>query len=473
MQPHEPAGDEEVTAIEVHGGSFAWGVKPALRLGDDSDDDGSSSTYSSQRILPLSVSVFNYAWHSLSLSVSPCVSLCLCVSRCVVLVGAGNDEEKPEADAREDPRSKSTCDLAATSDSSAVPDRVAFRLDAVELSVPSGSLVAVVGPVGSGKTSLLHALLGEMDCEGEPVTIRGSVAYAPQTPFILNATLKDNVGFGRDVEASRAHYDACLQACALSQDIKNMKKGDKTAIGESGETISGGQKQRLSLARAAFADADIVLLDDCLSAVDAMVGAHIWEHCISNNGLMKGKTRVFVTHALQYLQFCDTIFVMDKGVVVERGTLASLLSTNAPVMCSLMATYDKNQDVVQALANPKLDGDERRTDAKSGVNESSRDSEKDDSVQEKMQDLDHADDSESSSDDELTGEEERSTGDVKIGPIWKYVQAAGVPHSFGTHTVQCIWHRRICAIRTHGIHLAIQCLNIYVARSSNARFLHY
>ena len=318
--------------------------------------------------------------------------------------------------------------------SSGATERVAFRLDSVDLSVPTGSLVAIVGPVGSGKTSLLHALLGEMDCEGEPVLIRGAVAFASQSPFVVNATLRENVAFGGDIDAKKDHYEACLKACALQQDLDSMKKGDRTEIGESGETISGGQKQRLSLARVAFADADVVLLDDCLSAVDASVGAHIWQHCISDRGLMKGKTRVLVTHALQYLHECDTVFVMDKGAIVERGTLDELLSSKAPVLCSLMATYDENKKMVQSFADTAGEntGDsDGEADEGSSAEEDEKPTDSGKAADTNVECSDSDSDDSGSSDDELTGEEDRGQGDVMVDPIWKYVQAAGIPHSIG------------------------------------------
>ena len=111
-----------------------------------------------------------------------------------------------------------------------------------------------------------QALLGEMDCEGASVTIRGRVAYAAQSAFILNATLRDNVTFGREFE--QEFYNQVIEACALDRDLENMKRGDLSEIGEGGATISGGQKQRVSLARTVYAGTDTVILDDILSAVD-------------------------------------------------------------------------------------------------------------------------------------------------------------------------------------------------------------
>ena len=151
-----------------------------------------------------------------------------------------------------------------------------FRLESVDMDIPVGSLVAVIGSVGAGKSSLLSALLGEMDCEGSPVKIKGRVAYAAQSAFVLNATVKENVLFGQACENDRlGFYEKVLEACALTRDLQTMKKGDLSEVGEGGATISGGQKQRISLARAAFADSDVLLLDDCLSAVDVRCGNYL------------------------------------------------------------------------------------------------------------------------------------------------------------------------------------------------------
>ncbi|KAG0272793.1 hypothetical protein BGZ97_010884, partial [Linnemannia gamsii] len=160
----------------------------------------------------------------------------------------------------------------------------------INLSVAKGSLTAIVGRVGQGKTSLLSALIGEMYKRQGTIRIRGRVAYAAQQAWILNATLKDNITFGLDFDQEK--YDRIVTASGLLPDIEMLPAGDLTEIGERGINLSGGQKQRVSLARAAYQDADVYLLDDPLSAVDAHVDQHLWENLIGPDGLLKDKTRL-------------------------------------------------------------------------------------------------------------------------------------------------------------------------------------
>uniref|UniRef100_A0A915PJI9 Uncharacterized protein n=1 Tax=Setaria digitata TaxID=48799 RepID=A0A915PJI9_9BILA len=194
----------------------------------------------------------------------------------------------------------------------------------ISLNVKKGELVAVVGKVGSGKSSLLSAILGEMDKLDGRMDIFGSVAYAPQQPWIQNLSLMDNILFGTLLDPKR--YETVLDACALKPDLATLPAGDQTEIGEKGINLSGGQKHRVSLARAVYSDSDIVLLDDPLSAVDAHVGRHIFNHVISSQtGLLAKKTRILVTHGLHYLKYCDRIVVMDDGKITEMGTFQELV----------------------------------------------------------------------------------------------------------------------------------------------------
>uniref|UniRef100_A0A671NH09 ABC-type glutathione-S-conjugate transporter n=1 Tax=Sinocyclocheilus anshuiensis TaxID=1608454 RepID=A0A671NH09_9TELE len=194
----------------------------------------------------------------------------------------------------------------------------------INVKVQRGSLVAVVGHVGSGKSSLLSAMLGEMEKKSGHVTVSGSVTYVPQQAWIQNATLKDNILFGR--ERKDSWYQKVLEACALLPDLEILPARDATEIGEKGLNLSGGQKQRVSLARAVYRKADIYLLDDPLSAVDAHVGQHIFEKVIGPNGVLKNKTRVLVTHGLSFLPQADLILVMEDGEITEMGSYAELLS---------------------------------------------------------------------------------------------------------------------------------------------------
>ncbi|KAI7803545.1 putative multidrug resistance-associated protein 1-like [Triplophysa rosa] len=197
-------------------------------------------------------------------------------------------------------------------------------LKKINVKVQHGSLVAVVGHVGSGKSSLLSAMLGEMEKKSCHVTVQGSVAYVPQQAWIQNATLKDNILFGR--ERIPTWYQKVLEACALLPDLEILPARDATEIGEKGLNLSGGQKQRVSLARAVYRKADVYLLDDPLSAVDAHVGQHIFEKVIGPNGVLKNKTRILVTHGLSFLPLADLILVMVDGEITEMGSYSELLS---------------------------------------------------------------------------------------------------------------------------------------------------
>ncbi|KAJ8344973.1 hypothetical protein SKAU_G00291660 [Synaphobranchus kaupii] len=193
----------------------------------------------------------------------------------------------------------------------------------VSVRVPRGSLVAVVGHVGSGKSSLLSALLGEMEKRSGRVTVRGSVAYVPQQAWIQNASMRENILFGREVKDS--WYWKVVEACALLPDLEILPAGDATEIGEKGLNLSGGQKQRVSLARAVYCDRTVYLLDDPLSAVDAHVGQHIFDRVIGPKGLLRDKTRILVTHGLSYLPQADLILVMVDGEITEMGSYPELL----------------------------------------------------------------------------------------------------------------------------------------------------
>ena len=181
--------------------------------------------------------------------------------------------------------------------------------------------MVVVGKVGSGKTSLLQAVLGEMACSHGKVATAGSFAFTAQEPWIRNASLRDNVLSNAPYDEER--YKLALEACALGPDLDMLPAGDMSEIGEKGINLSGGQRHRVALARALYANADVYLLDDPLSAVDAHVGNHLFERCIC--GAMAGKTRVLVTHQTQFADSADMIYVMDDGMVTHSGTYSQLV----------------------------------------------------------------------------------------------------------------------------------------------------
>ncbi|XP_043571121.1 ATP-binding cassette sub-family C member 3 isoform X3 [Chiloscyllium plagiosum] len=215
-------------------------------------------------------------------------------------------------------------------------------LNGISLMVPQGSLVAVVGHVGCGKSSLISALLGEMEKLEGSVAIHGSVAYVPQQAWIRNASLKDNIIFGELL--SEQKYQQVLEACALITDLSVLPGGDQTEIGEKGINLSGGQKQRVSLARAVYSDMDVYLLDDPLSAVDAHVAKHIFDKVIGPEGVLKGKTRVLVTHGISFLPQVDQIVVLVNGRISEMGSYQELQNQNG-AFAEFLRNYAQRDDL--------------------------------------------------------------------------------------------------------------------------------
>ncbi|XP_017659517.1 PREDICTED: canalicular multispecific organic anion transporter 1 [Lepidothrix coronata] len=231
----------------------------------------------------------------------------------------------------------------------------------VTLDIAPGSLVAVVGAVGSGKSSLVSAMLGEMENIKGHINIQGSLAYVPQQAWIQNATLKDNILFGSELDEAR--YQQVLKACALLPDLKLLPAGDQTEIGEKGINLSGGQKQRVSLARAAYSNADIYVLDDPLSAVDAHVGKYLFEHVLGPKGLLQKKTRILVTHSISFLPQVDNIVVLAAGAVTEHGSYSNLLA-NKGAFAQFLNLYGRQEEDVSEKNNTAvgLAGDEEQSD---------------------------------------------------------------------------------------------------------------
>lgn len=192
----------------------------------------------------------------------------------------------------------------------------------LNLQLSRGSLTALVGQVGSGKSSLISAILGDMKVVYGAIHMLGKVAYVGQKPFIQNSTLKDNILFGSPFDEDR--YYETLDRCALLPDLEVLPAGDLTEIGERGINLSGGQKARVALARAYYSDADLYLLDDPIAAVDAHVGKHLFQRCILSLQ-RRNKGVLLVTNALQFSRYFDHILVLKDGKVVEEGSFSSLI----------------------------------------------------------------------------------------------------------------------------------------------------
>ncbi|XP_060665712.1 probable multidrug resistance-associated protein lethal(2)03659 [Drosophila nasuta] len=196
-------------------------------------------------------------------------------------------------------------------------------LDNINLKLQGRQLVAVIGPVGSGKSSLIQAILGELSPEAGNVKLSGRISYAAQEPWLFSATVRENILFGLPLDKQR--YRTVVKMCALERDFELLDQGDKTMVGERGASLSGGQRARISLARAVYRKADVYLLDDPLSAVDTHVGRHLFDQCM--RGFLRNQLVILVTHQLQFLEHADQIVIMDKGKITDIGTYQHMLKS--------------------------------------------------------------------------------------------------------------------------------------------------
>ncbi|KAI8899117.1 P-loop containing nucleoside triphosphate hydrolase protein [Globomyces pollinis-pini] len=257
--------------------------------------------------------------------------------------------------------------------------------------VPKGNFIAVIGKVGSGKTSLLLALLGEIKKVTGKVCVDGSISYAAQSSWIMNQSIRENILIGEKMDEKR--YTAVCSACDLYPDFKSLPNEDQTLVGPKGISLSGGQKARISLARALYSSSDVVLLDDPLSAVDAHVERHIVESLFGEQGLLKGKTVVLVTHAIRHLDKMDRVILMENGQISENGSYHEVMDLKGAVH-AMVSEHLANQvqQVEQTTQNPES----KTTEANILSNKA---------IEENV--------------------EERSTGTVSRGVYWYYIKCCG------------------------------------------------
>ncbi|KAJ4754875.1 ABC subfamily C transporter [Rhynchospora pubera] len=262
-----------------------------------------------------------------------------------------------------------------------------------------GISVAVCGTVGSGKSSLLSCILGEMPKISGEVKVCGSTAYVSQSPWIQSGTIEDNILFGKEME--RDWYEKVLEACSLIKDLEILQHGDQTVIGERGINLSGGQKQRIQIARALYQDADIFLFDDPFSALDAHTGSQVFKECIL--GLLASKTVIYVTHQVEFLPTADLILVMRGGKIAQVGKYQEILESSNEFM-ELICAHKNSLSALDSISVNKVDA--------FSLNQETEIAE---SAEETNTTIPQG---------QLVQEEERERGKVGVLVYWKYITTA-------------------------------------------------
>ena len=265
-----------------------------------------------------------------------------------------------------------------------------ITLKDVKMAVRKGEFISIIGDVGSGKSSLLQALIGDLiylpqeaidefgginheatseefdvlkqkllgpdfKVREKPIKIKGSVSFVEQGSWIQNKTIKDNILFGLPLNAKR--YAETIKNCQLARDLEILPAGDQTEIGEKGINLSGGQKARVSLARAVYANSDIIMMDDPISALDANVRKKIFKHVFQ--GMLKDKTRILVTHAIDFLHFTDRIAVLKDGKIQAFGTFEEL--ADDPHLQEVLAINKKNLEESKQMQRDAIEGQQSNT----------------------------------------------------------------------------------------------------------------
>ncbi|OAY49526.1 ABC transporter C family member 4 [Manihot esculenta] len=302
----------------------------------------------------------------------------------------------------------------------------------INLEIKKGELTSIVGTVGSGKSSLLASILGEMHKIQGQVRVCGTTAYVAQTSWIQNGTIQANILFGLPMDKEK--YNEVIRVCCLEKDLEMMDYGDQTEIGERGINLSGGQKQRIQLARAVYQDCDIYLLDDVFSAVDAHTGSDIFRECV--RGALKGKTILLVTHQVDFLHNVDLIMVMRDGMIVQSGKYNDLMESGMD-FGALVAAHETAMELVEE-AGATMPGENspkppKPPHAPSNVEEANGENKNQDQPRVKGS-------------SKLIEEEERETGKVGLHVYKQYCTAAfgwwGVTAAF---LLSILWQASIMA----------------------------
>ncbi|XP_042496376.1 ABC transporter C family member 3-like [Macadamia integrifolia] len=281
--------------------------------------------------------------------------------------------------------------------------------------VNRGMRVAVCGSVGSGKSSLLSCILGEMPKVSGAIMLNGTKAYVAQSPWIQSGKIVENILFGKEMDKER--YKMVLEACSLEKDLELFAFGDQTIIGERGINLSGGQKQRIQIARALYHDADIYLLDDPFSAVDAHTGTHLFKECLLR--ILNSKTVIYVTHQVEFLPSSDLILVMKDGRITQVGKYEEILKSETDFM-ELVGIHKKALEVLNFVERePSLDNliiggeDCNMLCSDKSIQDDEEREPKDGKIEKIVQ-----------SEGQLVQEEKREKGGVHLSVYWKYFTTA-------------------------------------------------
>ncbi|TXG67672.1 hypothetical protein EZV62_008947 [Acer yangbiense] len=280
----------------------------------------------------------------------------------------------------------------------------------INLKVSHGMRVAVCGTVGSGKSSLLSCILGEVPKISGTLKLCGTKAFVAQSPWIQSGKIEDNILFGKEMDRER--YDRVLEACSL-KDLEILSFGDQTIIGERGINLSGGQKQRIQIARALYQDADIYLFDDPFSAVDAHTGSHLFKEVLL--GMLRSNTVIYVTHQVEFLPAADLILVMKDGNITQAGKYGDILNSGTDFM-ELVGAHKEALSTLDSIeggpGSEKIRiSEENGESSTNGVvekeeNKVSENGKSDEVTEHKGQ---------------LVQEEEREKGRVGFSVYWKYI----------------------------------------------------
>lgn len=304
----------------------------------------------------------------------------------------------------------------------------------VNFQAKKGELICIVGKVGSGKSALVQSMLGDLFRVNGYATIHGSVAYVSQVPWIMNGTVKDNILFGHRFD--KKFYEITIKACALSVDFSILPEGDQTLVGEKGISLSGGQKARISLARAVYARADVYILDDPLAAVDEHVSKHLVDHVLGPHGLLHSKTTILTTNKIGVLSIANSIMLLENSEIVQQGSYIEVTQDVDSSLSRLIKEYGKKE---KQSADSRDDNEASlvRNDKENIINGNFELKELDNDLEDRMDAVSLRRASHATlctigfnDDEQQVTKEHREQGKVKWNIYWEYAKACNPGHVF-------------------------------------------